>query len=180
MKHDGEKSRRILKTSEPRPKLNHLEVRKILAAIDDSDVSGLRDRALIALLFYNHVRLGSALRMQPEDVFWQNEHPHLRVLVTNGRDRERQIILPCFPEAYAALIDYVEKALFPSELRGPMFRTVDRRTGLVTSEPLPARAADLAINRRARQAGFERDISHHELRAAGARLLREQANTFNF
>jgi site-specific recombinase XerD len=174
MNHDGEKSRRVLKTSEPRPKLNHLEVHKILAAIDDSDVSGLRDRALIALLFYNHLRLGSGLRMQPEDVFWQNERPYLRVFVRKGGDREHEIIVPCFPEAYAALIDYVEKALFPSELRGPLFRTVDQRTGNVTGDSLSARTAHFSINQHAHRAGIEREISPHEFRAAGAVLLKEQ------
>jgi integrase len=125
MKHDGERSRRVLRTSEPRPKLDHLEEHKILDAIDDSDVSGLRDRALIALMFYNHLRLGSALRRQPKDMFWQNDHPYLRILRTEKWHQEREIFLPCFPEAYAALIAYVENALFPSEFRGPLFRTVE-------------------------------------------------------
>lgn len=177
MKHDGEKSRRVLKTSEPRPKLNHFEVHKILTAIDDSGVSGLRDRALIALMFYNHLRLGSALRMQPEDVFWQNEHPYLRVLLTEKGHREREIILPCFPEAYAALIAYVENALLPSELRGPLFRTVDQRTGKVTSKSFSAREAHISINQRARRAGIEREISLHEFRIAGAQLLKAQVSS---
>jgi len=114
------------------------------------------------------------LRMQPEDVFWPNEHPYLRVLVTNGGDREHEIILPCFPEAYTALIDYVEKALFPYSLRGPFFRTVDQRTGNVTGESLSARTAHFSINRHAHRAGFEREISLHEFRVAGASLLKEQ------
>jgi integrase len=177
MEHDGEKSRPALKASEPGPKLNHLEVHKIFTAIDDSSVSGLRDRALIALMFYNHLRLGSALLMQPEDVFWQNGHPYLRVLRTERGHQEREIILPCFPEAYAALIAYVENALFPSELRGPLFRTVDGMTGKVTSRSLSARAARVAINQRARRAGIEREITPHEFRVAGAQLLKEQVSS---
>ncbi len=172
MNHDGEKSRRVLKTAEPKPRLTHLEARRIFESIDGSDVRDLRDRALIALLYYNHVRLGSALLMKPDDVFWQNEPPYLRVLVTKGGDREHQIILPCFPEAYAALIDYVEKALFPSELRGPLFRTVDQRTGNVTGESLSARMAHFSINQLARRAGIEREISLYEFLAAGTQLLR--------
>jgi integrase len=175
MNHDGKKSRRILKPSEPRPRLNHLEARRIFESIDGSDVSGLRDRALIALIFYNHIRPGDALRMTCGDLFWRGINPYLRVPTTRGGYREDELTVTCFPEAEVALNAYIEKAGLASDLLGPLFRTLDRKTGKVTRNPFSARAAHLFINQHARRAGIEREISLLEFRAAGAQLLKGQA-----
>jgi len=172
-----------LNPSEPRPLPDHHEADRLFDSIDCSDVSGLRDRALMSLIFYNHLRLSDALGMERRNMFWKRQQPYLRIFGSKAlpkrRDREDEVILPCLPEAERALTGYIGKSNLTSDLEGPLLRTVDRGTGKVTRKPLSAKAAHLAINRRARQAGFEREISLHELRIAGARLLKEQAKTFN-
>jgi hypothetical protein len=114
--------------------------------------------------------------MKPGDLLWRDENPYLRVPRTRPLYRKHEIIVPCFPEAEAVLNAYIEKAGLASDLQGPLFRTIDGRTGKVTSSSLSARAAQFAINQRARRVGIKREIALHEFRAAGAQLLKEQVS----
>jgi integrase len=153
-----------------------MQARRIFESIDCADISGLQDRALIALIFYNHLRAGDALRTKVGTLFWQSKHPYLRVQSTKIGCREVELTVPCFPEAEAALNAYIEKAELACDLQGPLFRSFDPGTGKITNSPLSARAAHISINHRARRAGIEREITLHEFRAAGAQLLKEQVS----
>jgi site-specific recombinase XerD len=52
------------------PVLGAAEARELLDSINTNTVVGLRDRALIALLTFTFARIGAALRMNVEDVYW--------------------------------------------------------------------------------------------------------------
>jgi site-specific recombinase XerC len=54
------------------PVLGAAEARQLLDRINTKTVVGLRDRALIALLTFTFARIGAALRMNVEDVYWQH------------------------------------------------------------------------------------------------------------
>jgi site-specific recombinase XerC len=173
----GEKlarTRKPLNPAQPNPRLSHLEAIKIFDSIQSSDLSALRDRALISLIFYNHLRLVNALGMECKDLFWSGDHPYLRIFTSKGLTERRELILPCCPEAERALTRYLGQADLASDLQGPLLRAVDPRTGEISSKSLSARAAQFFINQRAHQAGIKREISPHEFRAAGAVLLGEQ------
>lgn len=176
MNVDDEKSRKILKPSAPRPMLSLLEGCKIVESIVGSDISDLRDKALISMLFYNLLRLEPVLRMKPKDLFLHFKPPLMRVPNTNRgfQSSEEQHNMPCFPETETALIAYIRRADVASDLHGPLFRTLDPITGKITSKALSARSARASINERARQVGINRDISPHELRVAGSLLLGKQ------
>jgi len=178
MDNDAVNSRKIMRPTSPRPQLSDLEARRIFESIDRCELSGLLYRALIALIFHNHLRREDVLRLKVGDLFWEGKHAYLRVHQrTRLGHREDEFAMPCFPEAEAALIAYVEKAEIAADLRGPLFRTLDHRTGRVTSKPLSSIAAGLSINQHARRAGIEREISLREFRVAGARLLKEQVSS---
>jgi integrase len=168
-------TRRALKPAEPRPWLTPAEALRILEAIDCSDVSGTQTQALVSVMFYNHLRFGQALELKCGDVHLQSTGPCLLI----GRKgtlthRQDKFSVPCFPDALRALDGYIKKAHLASDPDSPMFRTIDRRTGEITSKPLSARAAHLAINHGAQRAGIEREISLHEFRVAGAGPLKKR------
>src|SRR5277367_6142128 len=54
------------------PVLDPAEARQLIDAIDATTIIGLRDRALIGLMVYSFARIGAALGMRVEDVFYQN------------------------------------------------------------------------------------------------------------
>lgn len=166
--------RKPLRTAEPRPMLTHVEARRVLDSIERSEVSDVQAHALVSLMFLNHLRLSRALGLECGDLIWEGSHLHLLIPKRMARQQDDKFALTCFPEVQQALIDYIGKAnLVVSDLKLRFFRTVDRATGKITSQPLSAQAAHIAINRLARRAGIERDIWLHEFRIAGASLLKQ-------
>lgn len=164
-----------LKQAEGRPRLDPVEARKLIDAIDASSVAGMQTRALASLLFFNHLRLGDAMGLRPADLIWEGSRPQLLISRQRWRgQREGKFALTCFPETLTALAGHIEKAKLASDPNSPMFRTIDERTGEATSRPLSARAAYRYLNESARRAGIEREISPHEFRIAGAALLKDQ------
>jgi integrase len=61
------------------PVLEPAEARTLLDSIDATTLTGLRDRALIALMVYSFARVGAALAMKVEDVFVQNRRLWVRL-----------------------------------------------------------------------------------------------------
>jgi len=53
------------------PVLDRDEARALLAAIDTSSLTGLRDRALIGTMIYTFARVGAVLQMNVADYFTQ-------------------------------------------------------------------------------------------------------------
>lgn len=73
------------------PVLDPFEARQLLDSIDISTPSGLRDRALIALMVFSFARIGAALSMKVEDVYTQNRRLWVRLREKGGK----QHIMPC-------------------------------------------------------------------------------------
>jgi len=60
------------------PVLDRDEARALLAAIDTSSLTGLRDRALIGTMIYTFARVGAVLQMNVADYFTQGRRDALR------------------------------------------------------------------------------------------------------
>ncbi|UVJ46556.1 tyrosine-type recombinase/integrase [Pseudomonas sp. LS1212] len=61
------------------------EARQLLDSLDISTPSGLRDRALIALMVFYFARIGAALAMRVEDVYTQNRRLWVRLRGKGGK-----------------------------------------------------------------------------------------------
>src|SRR5215472_13676698 len=61
------------------PVLDAAEARQLLDSITTKTVVSLRDHALIALLTFTFARIGAALRMNVEDVYWQHRRLWVRL-----------------------------------------------------------------------------------------------------
>ena len=145
------------------PVLEAAEARQLLDSIDPSTPAGLRDRALIALMVFSFARVGAALGMKVEDVYVQGRRLWVRLNEKGGKRHE----MPCHHQLEAALEAYLDGCGLKGEPKGPLFRTLGRGTGRLTSTPLPQANAYAMIRRRARAAGIETAIGNHTFRATG-------------
>jgi site-specific recombinase XerD len=145
------------------PVLDPTEARQLLDSIDVTTPIGLRDRALIGLMVFSFARVGAALAMRVEDVYTQNKRLWVRLREKGGKPHE----MPCHHTLEAYLDAYIEGAGISAEGKGPLFRTIQRGTGRLSSTALPQANAYAMVTRRARAAGLDTKIGNHTFRATG-------------
>ncbi len=143
------------------PVLTSDEARAMLAAIDTSSLTGLRDRALIGTMIYTFARIGAVLQMNVGDYFTQGRRGWVRLHEKGGKEHEA----PCHHKLEAMLDAYLAAAGIECDGEGALFRTTGRTTG--TPQRMGQSDAYRMIQRRARQAGIETKIGNHSLRATG-------------
>lgn len=145
------------------PVLEASEARQLLDSIDVSTPIGLRDRALIALMVFSFARVSAALAMRVDDVYVQHRRLWVRLREKGGKRHE----MPCHHTLEAYLHAYLEGTGIAGEPKGPLFRTVARGTGRLSSTPLPQANAYAMVRRRALAAGIGMAIGNHTFRATG-------------
>ena len=145
------------------PVLDPAEARALLDSIDTTTPAGLRDRALIALMVYSFARVGAALGMKVEDVYTQNRRLWVRLNEKGGKVHA----MPCHHNLETYLTAYLDGTGLAGDLKGPLFRTIGRGTGQLTSTPLPQANAYAMIRRRALAAGIATRVGNHSFRATG-------------
>ena len=150
-------------TSGQTPVLDPAEARALLDSIDTNTVTGLRDRALIALMVYSFARIGAALGMAVEDVYTQNRRLWVR-LREKGSKRHA---MPCHHNLEEYLVAYLDGAGLRDDPSGPLFRTIGCGTGRLTRTVLPQANAYAMIRRRATAAGIKTKLGNHSFLATG-------------
>jgi site-specific recombinase XerD len=128
--------------------------------------SGLRDRALIALMVYSFARIGAALGMKVEDAFVQNRRLWVRLLEKGGKSHE----MPCHHNLETYLHEYIQATGIAADPKAPLFRTITRTAdghGMVSSRALHQANAHAMIRRRAAAAGIATSVGNHTFRATG-------------
>ena len=145
------------------PVLDATEARQLLDSIDVSTPIGLRDRALIALMVFSFARVGAALAMRVEDVYVQNRRLWVRLREKGGKRHE----MPCHHTLETYMHAYIEGVGIGAEVKGALFRTVQRGTGRLSTTALPQANAYAMVTRRARAARLDTKICNHTFRATG-------------
>ncbi|SAL85758.1 phage integrase family protein [Caballeronia choica] len=145
------------------PVLDATEARQLLDSIEVSTPIGLRDRALIALMVFSFARIGAALAMRVDDVYVQNRRLWVRLREKGGK----QHAMPCHHTLEAYLHAYIEGTGLGGDAKGPLFRTIQRGTGRLSTTPLPQANAYAMVRRRALAAGIDTKIGNHTFRATG-------------
>lgn len=143
--------------------LDPLEARALMDSIDTSTPIGLRDRALVALIAYSFARIGAATAMKVQDVYVQNRRLWVRLHEKGGKRHE----MPCHHNLETYLHEYIDTCALACDPKGPLFRTVGRGTGQLTTTPLPQANAYAMIQRRANAAEIRTKIGNHTFRATG-------------
>jgi integrase len=143
--------------------LDPVEARQLLDSIDVSTPIGLRDRALIALMVFSFARVGAALAMRVDDVYSQHRRLWVRLRERGGKRHE----MPCHHALEAYLHAYLDGTGITADLKGPLFRTIQRGTGRLSTTALPQANAFAMVTRRALAAGLDTKIGNHTFRATG-------------
>jgi site-specific recombinase XerC len=145
------------------PVLDAAEARQLLDRIDVTTPIGLRDRALIALMVFSFARVGAALAMRVDDVYVQQRRLWVRLREKGGKRHE----MPCHHTLEAYLHAYLDGTGIAGDPKGPLFRTIARGTGRLSTTPLPQANAYAMVRRRATAAGIDTLIGNHTFRATG-------------
>jgi site-specific recombinase XerD len=143
------------------PVLDRDEARALIAAIDTSSLTGLRDRALIGVMVYTFARVGAVLQMDVGDYFSQGRRGWVRLHEKGGKEHEA----PCIPKLETYLDEYIAAAGIAADTDGPLFRTTGRSTG--TPHRMTQQDAYRLIQRHAKRAGIKTRIGNHSMRATG-------------
>ena len=96
-------------------------------------------------MVYSFARIGAALGMAVEDVYTQNRRLWVRLREKGGKRHA----MPCHHNLDEYLVAYLDGAGLRDDPKGPLFRTIGRGTGKLTSTPLPQANAYAMIRRRA-------------------------------
>lgn len=126
--------------------LDAAEVRRLLDSIDVSTPIGLRDRALIALMVFSFARVGAALTMRANDVYLRHRRLWVRPRENCGKRHET----PC----HHTFEVYPDGTGVSNDAKDPLFRTVRRRTGQISTMSLRQANAYMMVRRRALAAGI--------------------------
>ncbi|VVP46898.1 Tyrosine recombinase XerD [Pseudomonas fluorescens] len=145
------------------PVLEPSEARQLLDSLDTSTPAGLRDRALIALMVFSFARIGAALAMKVEDVYTQHRRLWVRLREKGGK----QHAMPCHHLLEEYLHAYLVQSGIEGDPKGPLFRTIRRGTGQLSTTALPQANAHAMVRRRALAAGIKTPIGNHSFRATG-------------
>jgi len=153
----------------PAEVLNPDEVKALIRACSNRAPTGVRNRALLVMLYRGGLRVGEALALLPKDV--DSRRGTIRVLHGKG-DQARTVGLD--PEALAVIERWtdVRKALGISSRR-PLFCTL-------TGGPLDPSYVRQLLPRLATRAGIDKRVHAHGLRHTHAAELAEEGYPVNF
>ncbi|MCX2563678.1 tyrosine-type recombinase/integrase [Acetobacter thailandicus] len=155
------------------PVLEAHEARALLDSIDTSTSSGLRDRALIALMVFSFARIGAALSMRVEDVFIQNRRLWVRLNEKGGK----QHAMPCHHTLEEYLHAYLDGTGLADTPKSWLFCTIKRGTKHFSQNRLEQPDAYAMVRRRAKAAGIKTAIGNHTFRATGVTTYLKNGGT---
>lgn len=139
------------------PILSLDEVRTLLCSIDPSTLIGLRDRALIGVMFFTFARVSAAVGMRAGDY----ADGRIRLLEKGGKRH----VVPVHRDLRSLLDEYLARAIRPK--CAPLFPSFQARSGRTKGKGMSRGDALRMIQRRAKAAGITSAISCHSFRGSG-------------
>lgn len=137
------------------------------------DVMGLRDRAVIAAMFFTFGRVSAVVGMSVVDYYPQGKRFWLRLHEKGGKEHE----MPAHHTLEEYLDAYIQAAGIESDKRGPLFRTAIGTGDRLTGNPMLPADVWRMIRRRAKNAGIKTPIGCHSFRATGITNYLEHQGT---
>jgi integrase/recombinase XerD len=163
LKHDPTENLENPKVWTSLPKsLQPNEVEALLAAPDRATPQGLRDRAMLELLYATGLRVSELIHIKVDDVVM--DAGFLRTMGKGSKER----IVPFGDTARDAIVEYAEKARKHFDKRGDIHLFLSNR-----GRPMSRQSFWMKIVRYAREAGIATHISPHVLRHSFATHLLE-------
>jgi site-specific recombinase XerD len=144
------------------PVLDAEQARRLLDSIDTTRLSGLRDRALIAVMVFSFARVTATVSLRVEDYHQDGKRWWFRFHEKGGKQHH----VPAHHAAEAYLDAYLFASGIAEEKKSPLFRTVTRE-GRVTDRAMTRNDALRMVKRRAAAAGLPPATCNHTFRATG-------------
>lgn len=145
------------------PVLSPEQARTLIDSIPTETLVGLRDRALIGVMIYSFARIGAALAMNVDDLFYQRNRLWLRLHEKGGKHHE----MPSHHNLEFYLRDYLGTAGMGNEKKTPLFRAIDKKTKALSDRRLERVHAWSMVRRRTARAGISTEVCNHTFRATG-------------
>jgi len=143
------------------PEITILQARKLMESFDTSNVVGLRDRAIIAIMIYTAARVGAVATLLRSDFYDLGNQYCLRFAEKGGKSRE----IPVRHDLQMFINDYLSAGgLRQADRSTPLFRTTIRRTKKLTQNRMTAGDMARMMKRRIRSAGLPARLSPHSFR----------------
>ncbi|QDV39471.1 tyrosine-type recombinase/integrase [Tautonia plasticadhaerens] len=149
------------------PEIGTAQARNLLKSIEASDVVGIRDRAIIAVLIYTAARAGAVAKLTLKSLRHDGTQYSLRFAEKGGKARES----PVRHDLERLLLAYIEAA---GITEGPLFRPAFRRTKKLTARAMSGIDICRMMKRRLKAAGLPGQFSPHSFRVATVTDLLEQ------
>ena len=144
------------------PVLDADQARQLLDSIDTAKLSGLRDRALIAVMVFSFARVSAAVALKAEDYYQDGKRWWFRFREKGGKQHQ----VPAHHTAEAYLDAYLFAAGVGDDKKAPLFRSVTRH-GLLSDRQMTRNDAFRMVKRRASAAGLPNSTCNHTFRATG-------------
>lgn len=155
------------------PILDSDGMKQLLDSIDVSNVIGLRDRALIALMFYSFGRVSAVIGMDIKDYYPRGKRFFIGLKEKGGKYHE----VPVHHKAEEYLDAYIQAAGLHGLKDTPLFRSSKGKTKVLSENKMSRIDAWKMIHRRALQAGIREEISPHSFRGTGITLYLESGGS---
>lgn len=153
------------------PEITVQGARTLLASIDTSNVVGLRDRAIVAILIYTAARAGAVATLRRGSLYHAGDQWMLHFDEKGGKSRE----IPVRHDLEQMIFEYIDAAgLRDSPTDAPLFRTAYRRTKRLTEHAASVVDVCRMVKRRLKEAGLASRLSPHSFRVTTITDLLEQ------
>ena len=144
------------------PVLDAEQARQLLDSIDTAKLSGLRDKALIAVMVFSFARVSATVSLKVEDYYQDGKRWWFRFREKGGKQHQ----VPAHHSAEAYLDAYLFAARIAEDKKTPLFRSVTRH-GLLSDRHMTRNDALRMVKRRAAAAGLPETTCNHTFRATG-------------
>lgn len=154
------------------PVLDAEQARHLLDSIDTAKLSGLRDRALVAVMVYSFARVSAAVGLKVEDYYQDGKRWWFRFREKGGKQHQ----VPAHHSAEAYLDAYLFAARIGEDKKTPLFQSVNR-DGSLTGRHMTRNDAFRMVKRRAKAAGIPETTCNHTFRATGITAYLDNGGT---
>ncbi|AGA31614.1 site-specific recombinase XerD (plasmid) [Singulisphaera acidiphila DSM 18658] len=154
------------------PVLEADQARQLLDSLDIRSISGLRDRALIAVMVYSFARVSAVVGMNVGDYFQNGKRRWFRFHEKGGKVLE----VPVHSKAEAYLDAYLTAAEIGDQTHTPLFRSITRHRTIGTTQPHRTDVFQM-IKRRVKVAGLPATTGCHTFRATGITVFLQNGGT---
>ncbi len=153
------------------PEITVKGARTLLASINATNLVGLRDRAVVAILIYTAARAGAVAGLRRDSLYNSGEQWMLHFDEKGGKSRE----IPVRHDLEQMLFEYIDAAgIGGAGKETPLFRTAHRKSGLLTATSMSGVDVCRMVKRRLRDAGLPTRLSPHSFRVTTITDLLEQ------